>query len=61
MSNIDKTKKCRLCNSMLKITVRHGIGYETYKCEKCGTLYYLGDIKSKMIIKDGIKYINLNA
>lgn len=51
--------KCRLCGCVLIVSAKHKIGYRVYKCEKCGQLYYVGDTRTKLIVKDGVKYLNL--
>lgn len=53
--------KCVLCNSLLIVSSKHKIGYPVYKCIRCDQLFYVGDNKSKIIYKNGIKYINLNS
>lgn len=50
---------CLKCNGKLKVAKHQGVGYPAYVCEECGQLYYMGDTKSKLIIKNGIKYLNL--
>ena len=51
---------CKACGNRLKITTKHKINYHTYKCEKCGIYYFRGEKDKRLIIKDGIKYYNLN-
>ncbi len=55
-----KKRFCILCNNELLSDKGRGIKYKTLKCNKCGQIFYLGDSKSKIIIKNGIKYYNLN-
>lgn len=52
--------KCNECGSNLIVSTKHGIGYPVYKCDKCNIYYYKGNSKSKIVVKQGIIYINLN-
>lgn len=51
---------CKVCGNRLKVSGKHGIKYHVYKCEKCGMYYFDGEKIKHIIIKDGIKYYNLN-
>ena len=53
--------KCLTCGFELIRNKKMKIGNPTYVCIKCNRYYYLGDPNSKFIIKNGIKFYNLNG
>ena len=54
--------ECINCGDNLKRTkYKKGyIGYPSYICVNCKKRYYSGDTKSKLIIRDGVKFYNIN-
>ena len=53
--------KCPQCGNELIISRKWRINKKTYVCDKCDKYWFNEDSNRKIIIKNGMKFYNINS